>query len=239
MNPDSHTSNHYRSRKSECSDFSSSPKYYWNDITCLLREKQLESRDRMRAGSTMNQIWLHILDPTEADKGKYTLELFDGNSSHKLSTDLSGQGELSRMYLSCFPGALQIVGRDSSLPYRSWSWFPYGIGVGRTVKGPQKHKERGSGQEKALKPLGSLGTAGERMSRGQLLLGCVQFLHWTTELTGGILEKRTFRFTKAFPNCWEFSSFSELLFGKRELSATYFSSIQTELCFLKAGVDTI
>ncbi|XP_033375527.1 myomesin-3 [Parus major] len=55
------------------------------------KEKQLESRDRMRAGSTMNQIWLHILDPTEADKGKYTLELFDGNSSHKLSTDLSGQ----------------------------------------------------------------------------------------------------------------------------------------------------
>lgn len=48
----------------------------------------------MRAGSTMNQIWLHILDPTEADKGKYTLELFDGNSSHKLSTDLAGQGEL-------------------------------------------------------------------------------------------------------------------------------------------------
>ncbi|XP_008494634.2 myomesin-3 [Calypte anna] len=55
------------------------------------KEKQLESRDRLKAGSTMNQIWLHILNPTDADKGKYTLELFDGNSSHKLSTDLSGQ----------------------------------------------------------------------------------------------------------------------------------------------------
>ncbi|KAJ7400056.1 hypothetical protein BTVI_108717 [Pitangus sulphuratus] len=55
------------------------------------KDKQLESRDRMKAGSTMNRIWLHILNPTEADKGKYTLELFDGNSSHKLSTDLSGQ----------------------------------------------------------------------------------------------------------------------------------------------------
>ncbi|KFW78187.1 Myomesin-3, partial [Manacus vitellinus] len=55
------------------------------------KDKQLESRDRMKAGSTMNRIWLHILSPTDADKGKYTLELFDGNKSHKLSTDLSGQ----------------------------------------------------------------------------------------------------------------------------------------------------
>nr|XP_021390691.1 myomesin-3 [Lonchura striata domestica] len=68
-------------------------KYYtdYMKTTWYHKEKQLESRDRMRAGSTMNQIWLHILEPTEADKGKYTLELFDGNSSHKLSTDLSGQ----------------------------------------------------------------------------------------------------------------------------------------------------
>ncbi|XP_048183337.1 myomesin-3 [Corvus hawaiiensis] len=68
-------------------------KYYtdYMKTTWYHKEKQLESRDRMRTGSTMNQIWLHILDPTEADKGKYTLELFDGNSSHKLSTDLSGQ----------------------------------------------------------------------------------------------------------------------------------------------------
>ncbi|XP_009513437.1 myomesin-3 [Phalacrocorax carbo] len=68
-------------------------KYYtdYMKTTWYHKEKQLESRDRLKAGSTMNQIWLHILNPTDADKGKYTLELFDGNSSHKLSTDLSGQ----------------------------------------------------------------------------------------------------------------------------------------------------
>ncbi|NXA83681.1 MYOM3 protein, partial [Thryothorus ludovicianus] len=68
-------------------------KYYTDFMktTWYHKEKQLESRDRMRAGSTMNQIWLHILEPTEADKGKYTLEIFDGNSSHKLATDLAGQ----------------------------------------------------------------------------------------------------------------------------------------------------
>ncbi|NXK91993.1 MYOM3 protein, partial [Formicarius rufipectus] len=73
-------------------------KYYtdYMKTTWYHKEKQLESRDRMKAGSTMNRVWLHILNPTDADKGKYTLELFDGNSSHKLSTDLSGQGELSQ-----------------------------------------------------------------------------------------------------------------------------------------------
>ncbi|NWR88001.1 MYOM3 protein, partial [Furnarius figulus] len=68
-------------------------KYYtdYMKTTWYHKEKQLESRDRMKTGSTMNRVWLHILNPTDADKGKYTLELFDGNSSHKLSTDLSGQ----------------------------------------------------------------------------------------------------------------------------------------------------
>ncbi|NXY81275.1 MYOM3 protein, partial [Alcedo cyanopectus] len=68
-------------------------KYYTDYMraTWYHKEKQLESRERLKAGSTMNQVWLHILNPTDADKGKYTLELFDGNSSHQLSTDLSGQ----------------------------------------------------------------------------------------------------------------------------------------------------
>ncbi|NWU82915.1 MYOM3 protein, partial [Onychorhynchus coronatus] len=72
------------------------------------KDKRLESRDRMKAGSTMNRIWLHILNPTDADKGKYTLELFDGNSSHKLSTDLSGQGKLKGRICS-LPGRARVV----------------------------------------------------------------------------------------------------------------------------------
>uniref|UniRef100_A0A8C4TT34 Myomesin 3 n=1 Tax=Falco tinnunculus TaxID=100819 RepID=A0A8C4TT34_FALTI len=72
-------------------------KYYtdYMKTTWYHKDKRLESRDRLKAGSTMNQIWLHILNPTDADKGKYTLELFDGNNSRKLSTDLSGQGKLN------------------------------------------------------------------------------------------------------------------------------------------------
>ncbi|NXN13600.1 MYOM3 protein, partial [Indicator maculatus] len=73
------------------------------------KEKKLESRDRLKAGSTMNQVWLHILNPTDADKGKYTLELFDGNSSHKLSTDLSGQGKLSQVMLGGTKNRARVV----------------------------------------------------------------------------------------------------------------------------------
>uniref|UniRef100_A0A8C6NBR9 Uncharacterized protein n=1 Tax=Melopsittacus undulatus TaxID=13146 RepID=A0A8C6NBR9_MELUD len=86
-------------------------KYYtdYMKTTWYHKEKQLESRDRLKAGSTMNQVWLHILDPTDADKGKYTLELFDGNNSHKLSTDLSGQGKGSQRKLPQERGRARVV----------------------------------------------------------------------------------------------------------------------------------
>uniref|UniRef100_A0A8B9J2C6 Myomesin 3 n=1 Tax=Amazona collaria TaxID=241587 RepID=A0A8B9J2C6_9PSIT len=88
-------------------------KYYtdYMKTTWYHKEKQLESRDRLKAGSTMNQVWLHILDPTDADKGKYTLELFDGNNSHKLSTDLSGQGKGIKLKgrICSFPGRARVV----------------------------------------------------------------------------------------------------------------------------------
>ncbi|NXL47366.1 MYOM3 protein, partial [Podilymbus podiceps] len=88
-------------------------KYYtdYMKTTWYHKEKQLESRDRQKAGSTMNQIWLHILNPTDADKGKYTLELFDGNNSCKLSTDLSGQGKLIKQkgHICSFPGRARVV----------------------------------------------------------------------------------------------------------------------------------
>uniref|UniRef100_A0A8D0KWJ4 Myomesin 3 n=1 Tax=Strix occidentalis caurina TaxID=311401 RepID=A0A8D0KWJ4_STROC len=88
-------------------------KYYtdYMKTTWYHKEKQLESRDRLKAGSTMNQIWLHILNPTDADKGKYTLELFDGNNSRKLSTDLSGQGKLIQLkgHICSFPGRARVV----------------------------------------------------------------------------------------------------------------------------------
>uniref|UniRef100_A0A8C3VGD2 Myomesin 3 n=1 Tax=Catharus ustulatus TaxID=91951 RepID=A0A8C3VGD2_CATUS len=113
-------------------------KYYtdYMKTTWYHKDKQLESRDRTRAGSTMNQIWLHILEPREADKGKYTLELFDGNSSHRLSTDLAGQGELRHSsadfqeplkaglgFLCPLTGTLCLTCCVSGDPYPEISWF--------------------------------------------------------------------------------------------------------------------
>uniref|UniRef100_A0A669PQY1 Myomesin-3 n=1 Tax=Phasianus colchicus TaxID=9054 RepID=A0A669PQY1_PHACC len=88
-------------------------KYYtdYMKTTWFHKEKRLEIRDKLKAGSTMNQIWLHILNPTDTDKGKYILELFDGNDSHKLSTDLSGQGKLNQQlgHICSFPGRARVV----------------------------------------------------------------------------------------------------------------------------------
>ncbi|XP_055466976.1 myomesin-3 [Psammomys obesus] len=55
------------------------------------KDKRLESGDRVRAGTTLDEIWLHILDPKDSDKGKYTLEITAGKEVRQLSADLSGQ----------------------------------------------------------------------------------------------------------------------------------------------------
>ena len=69
----------------------------------MFREKRLESGDRVRAGTTLDEIWLHILDPKDSDKGRYTLEIAAGKEARQLSADLSGQGELSACLSSVKP----------------------------------------------------------------------------------------------------------------------------------------
>uniref|UniRef100_A0A672HCA0 Myomesin 3 n=2 Tax=Salarias fasciatus TaxID=181472 RepID=A0A672HCA0_SALFA len=55
------------------------------------REKQIDKEARTKPGSSKQQVWIDISDPTENDKGKYTLEMFDGGEKHKRFLDLSGQ----------------------------------------------------------------------------------------------------------------------------------------------------
>ncbi|KAM6172804.1 myomesin-3 [Erethizon dorsatum] len=69
-------------------------KYYnveYMKTTWFHKDKRLESGDRIRAGTTLDEIWLHILDPKDSDKGKYTLEIAAGKEARQLSVDLSGQ----------------------------------------------------------------------------------------------------------------------------------------------------
>uniref|UniRef100_A0A8C9N5T2 Myomesin-1 n=1 Tax=Serinus canaria TaxID=9135 RepID=A0A8C9N5T2_SERCA len=68
--------------------------YYVEDLRVgwVHNDTQIKFTDRMRTGVTGEQIWLQINEPTPQDKGRYTMELFDGNTTHKKTVDLSGQG---------------------------------------------------------------------------------------------------------------------------------------------------
>nr|XP_006014501.1 PREDICTED: myomesin-1-like [Latimeria chalumnae] len=69
--------------------------YYVEDlkVSWYHKESKVASTDRVKNGVTGEQLWLQINEPTEKDKGKYTMELFDGNTTHKRTVDLSGQGK--------------------------------------------------------------------------------------------------------------------------------------------------
>lgn len=64
------------------------------------RERRIDQDERTKPGSSMQKLWIEVFNPTENDKGKYTLEMFDGQETHKRSLDLSGQGSAVYMYTS-------------------------------------------------------------------------------------------------------------------------------------------
>ncbi|XP_076593460.1 myomesin-3 [Chaetodon auriga] len=68
-------------------------KYYINHLKTSwhFKEKRIDQEARTKPGSTMQKVWIEVFNPTENDKGKYTLEMFDGKETHKRYLDLSGQ----------------------------------------------------------------------------------------------------------------------------------------------------
>uniref|UniRef100_A0A3B3CKA5 Myomesin 3 n=1 Tax=Oryzias melastigma TaxID=30732 RepID=A0A3B3CKA5_ORYME len=59
------------------------------DFLSHLSERKIDQETRSKPGSSMKSVWIEILNPTERDKGKYTLEMFDGKETHKRSLELS------------------------------------------------------------------------------------------------------------------------------------------------------
>uniref|UniRef100_A0A8C2CIT9 Myomesin 1a (skelemin) n=1 Tax=Cyprinus carpio TaxID=7962 RepID=A0A8C2CIT9_CYPCA len=55
------------------------------------RESKISHSDRVQCGVTGEQLWLKINEPTEKDKGKYAIDIFNGQGSVKRVLDLSGQ----------------------------------------------------------------------------------------------------------------------------------------------------
>ncbi|XP_072548583.1 myomesin-3 [Salminus brasiliensis] len=68
-------------------------KYYlsYMKTSWYFKEKRIDQEERTAPGSSMQKVWIEIFNPTENDKGKYTLEMFDGQDTHKRHLDLSGQ----------------------------------------------------------------------------------------------------------------------------------------------------
>uniref|UniRef100_A0A8C9TPN7 Myomesin 1a (skelemin) n=1 Tax=Scleropages formosus TaxID=113540 RepID=A0A8C9TPN7_SCLFO len=63
-------------------------------IGWLHKDSKISQSDRVQSGVTEEQLWLKIKEPTEKDKGKYTINIFDGKDGVKRVLDLSGQGWL-------------------------------------------------------------------------------------------------------------------------------------------------
>ncbi|XP_075928192.1 myomesin-1-like isoform X1 [Petromyzon marinus] len=55
------------------------------------RDTKLASTDKTRSGVVSDQLYVQIYEPTDKDKGKYTMELFDGKGTHKRTVDVAGQ----------------------------------------------------------------------------------------------------------------------------------------------------
>lgn len=67
--------------------------YYNEDLRVgwLHKDAKIAASERVKSGVTGEQLWLHINEPTEKDKGKYTMDIFDGKDGVKRVFDLSGQ----------------------------------------------------------------------------------------------------------------------------------------------------
>lgn len=46
----------------------------------------------MRIGGTAEMAWMQICDPSDKEKGQYSIEISDGVTTHTRTFDLSGQG---------------------------------------------------------------------------------------------------------------------------------------------------
>uniref|UniRef100_A0A8C8BMT2 Myomesin-1 n=1 Tax=Otus sunia TaxID=257818 RepID=A0A8C8BMT2_9STRI len=85
--------------------------YYVEDLRVgwVHNDTQIRFTDRVKTGVTGEQIWLQINEPTPQDKGKYTMELFDGKTGHKKTVDLSGQ-DTKENYAYLFPDRARVLG---------------------------------------------------------------------------------------------------------------------------------
>lgn len=59
------------------------------------RESKIASSEKMRIGGTAEMAWMQICDPSDKEKGHYSIEISDGVKTYTRTFDLSGQGSIS------------------------------------------------------------------------------------------------------------------------------------------------
>uniref|UniRef100_A0A4W4F323 Myomesin 1a (skelemin) n=1 Tax=Electrophorus electricus TaxID=8005 RepID=A0A4W4F323_ELEEL len=97
---------------------------------CLFRESKISYSDRVQCGVTGEQLWLKIKEPTNKDKGKYSIDIFDGKANVKKVLDLTGKiweeafEEFQRLnvgvVLSALPGAFVCISQSLNLTGNVW-----------------------------------------------------------------------------------------------------------------------
>uniref|UniRef100_A0A672Q2J6 Myomesin-1-like n=1 Tax=Sinocyclocheilus grahami TaxID=75366 RepID=A0A672Q2J6_SINGR len=87
----------------------------------LHKESKISHSDRVQCGVTGEQLWLKINEPTEKDKGKYAIDIFDGKGSFKRVLDLSGQGKNRARVVGGLPDVVTIQeGKSLNLTGNVW-----------------------------------------------------------------------------------------------------------------------
>uniref|UniRef100_A0AAR2M0I5 Myomesin 1a (skelemin) n=1 Tax=Pygocentrus nattereri TaxID=42514 RepID=A0AAR2M0I5_PYGNA len=63
----------------------------YTNVVYYTEELRISHSDRVQCGVTGEQLWLKIKEPTEKDKGKYAIDIFDGSAGVKRVLELTGQ----------------------------------------------------------------------------------------------------------------------------------------------------
>ncbi|KAM9770588.1 myomesin-2 isoform 2-T3 [Menidia menidia] len=67
--------------------------YYTEEMKTVWKHKEskIASSEKMRIGGTAEMAWMQICDPSDKEKGHYSIEISDGVTTHTRTFDLSGQ----------------------------------------------------------------------------------------------------------------------------------------------------
>ncbi|KAM8879450.1 myomesin-2 isoform 1-T1 [Spinachia spinachia] len=67
--------------------------YYTEEMKTVWKHKEskIASSEKMRIGGTAEMAWMQICDPSDKEKGSYSIEISDGVQTHTRGFDLSGQ----------------------------------------------------------------------------------------------------------------------------------------------------